>query len=226
MGRHFLIIASLTILSGCVTAAHTGTLTADGVTNSVDSDTLDMKVGRQSFSFGTVFDFRALRLVSSFEMVTKKTSLVLGAGQQADPSVGARFEERQLYRLDLPVLALWDFEGGGLGYPGTMPHRHSFDLWLRAGTATFSQGRDGFLGAALTYYETDWLAFSLTLDRWVEPGGARAFSAEGVVRSFDENVAGWVLGFEVTVSAGEHALDIVTYLLEQDVKIRQRRRWR
>lgn len=205
------------ISPGCVMSGHLGNLDASGVTNPVDQDTLDLSVERRSFAFGSVFDFRAARIVASLEMVTREPKVQLTNNQVLDPTTtGSRYEERRVLRLDVPALTLWEFREKRLGYPGLIPHRQSLDLWARAGTSDLQGDQGGFLGGALTYYHTGRVAISLTVDRWSEPSDIRALSASGTNRTFEDDVAGWVVGFEVTLAAGEYALDILDTLLGID----------
>ncbi len=207
---------------GCIMAGNAGTLGASSLTNPVDDGTVDLSLDRRAFIIGTAFDFRVARVVTSLEMVTHEPLVGLTPDQRLDPTIQDKsYVERRLLRLDVPALTLWEFREGRIGYPGLIPHRHSLDLWARAGTADLDGDAGGFFGGALTYYRTGAFAVALTLDRWNEPADIRALRADGVNRTFAGDTFGWVVGFEVTLAAGEYALDIINELLGIDERIRQ-----
>lgn len=216
------IVAALlvgVVASGCVVAGNVGTLRSGELQTVEGPATVEYE--RQSMILGTAFDFRAVRLVSALDFqVLNPTASTERLDPQADDQ---DYTERRMFRLDVPVLSLWNFESSGLGYPGILEHRHTIDLWGRAGLAKNTGGFDPFYGGSLTYYRADSFAVSLTVDYWTIPAEVRVFQSEtGGLSIVNGDATGWVLGLEVTLFAGEHALDIITSILEVDRRTRGR----
>lgn len=206
-----------TVLTGCIAGGSAGTLQTGALTGTVPGETADVSVARRGYVVGTAFDFRAVRFVSSLEMVQREPSANWSAGVTPDQtSMDPTYNERRVLRLDVPLLTLWNLEGGGLGYPGIMPHRHTIDLWARGGSSDILQLDDGgFGGAALTYYQSGGFAVSLTVDRWTEPTRVRGIAPDGY-HTYSGDAGGWVVGLEVTLGAGEYALDAYDWLMDRD----------
>lgn len=213
------------LLSGCVVGGSIGTLRAVDVTNPVDSGTADIDVSRNNLTLGTVFDFRAVRFVTALEMI-ERTRTVDGVRAQSLDRVSLEdYDERRVMRLDIPLLSLWDFNPenpGPFRYPGLLDHRHTLDVWLRGGTHNLALDEGGFVGGALVWYKSGAIAVSLTADYVTEDTGVRALQESGAATNFDGFADGWVVGFEVTLAAGEYALDIFKIFLDYDKRGRSR----
>ena len=218
--RILLFILS-TFLCGCIAGGSAGTLQTGTLTSTAPGETADISVARRGYVIGTAFDFRAVRFVSTLEMVQRERAAAWSSGVTTDrSSVEATYQERRMLRLDVPLLTLWNLETGGLGYPGLLPRRHSIDLWARGGTSDILQlDNGGFGGAALTYYRSGSVAVSLTADRWSEPTSIRGLGQDGY-HTYTGDAGGWVLGLEVTVGAGEYALDALEWMMDRDDEAR------
>ncbi|MEO1268720.1 MAG: hypothetical protein AAFX99_11525 [Myxococcota bacterium] len=216
-----MMAAMLVVLAapGCIVAGNVGTLNSETFQTPAGPATVEYE--RQSMVLGTAFDFRVLRLVSALDMqILNPTS---SRGELDPQSDDQDYTERSMYRLDVPVLSLWDFDRSGLTYPGMARHRHSIEVWGRAGVARNSSGYDPFYGGALTYYRANAFAVAITADYWTLPAEVRVFQNEnGALNTLQGQATGWVIGFEVTLFAGEHALDIATSILEVERRTRGR----
>ncbi len=224
--RHLSPILLLALVaSGCIAGGSAGTLQTGPLQGVRAGETADVSVERRGYVVGTAFDFRAVRVVSSLEMVQRERAATWSPGITTDrSSVEAKYQERRVMRLDVPLLTLWNLKGGGLGYPGILPNRHTIDLWARGGTSDILQfDNGGFGGAALTYYRAGSFAVSLTVDRWSEPTSVRGLNAEGY-QTYEGDAGGWVMGLEVTLAAGEYALTAFEWLVDRDDDARNIRR--
>jgi len=206
---------------GCILAANTGQLATQSIAASDNTGTADIDVQRESLVVGTALDFRFVRVVSSIEMLNRQTRLNVQTAAVRTPEMDETYLERRFFRMDIPALSLWNFDGGGLGYPGLMDHRHSIDLWGRAGAVNIRSDFEGFAGAALTYYQSGMLAVSLTADHWSEPAQVQALNNFGSLTTFDASASGWVVGLEITVAAGEYGLDFIDMLVGVDAAARK-----
>lgn len=204
----------------CILAGNMGSVADPSMSAGVGTSPGDITVQRRAMEVGTALDFRAVRAVSTIEMVTKDPEGSLDSGGEV--LAKESYAERRLVRLDVPALALWDFDNGGIGYPGTMKHRHSLDLWGRGGLVAEAGDPQTFAGGALTYYRTGSIAASFTVDYWMETTQMKAIDDLGTLNIYNGNTGGWVVGVELTVAAGEYALDIFGDLFDLDQSIRDR----
>ena len=124
-----------------------------------------------------------------------------------------------MFRLDLPLVSVYDFDSAGLGYPGTLPQRNTIDVWLRGGASNAQGGYELFYGGALTYYNAGLVAVSLTADHLGASAEVTTLEDAGLV-IHQGDATGWALGIEVTLFAGEHALDIFSDLWSLDKALR------
>jgi hypothetical protein len=184
------------------------------------------ELDQQTFLLGTVFDLRAARFVVSLELKTQSPTTTLSpSGQPAPDANRDRYIERRVFRLEVPALALYDLQHNALfDLPARMPHRHSVDLWLRAGTPSLDLEQGWFVGGALGWYKAGAVAVALTADFWQEQADVQGFNPQGALTNFQGPIDGWVFGLEVTIGAGEYALEAIQWLLDLDDKILQRRR--
>lgn len=226
-GAALALLCALTC-AGCMVGGQLGQVSDPSLTSALSPNTTaELEVTQKTFLLGTIFDLRAARITVSLEMKSLQPQVSLSpAGTPAPTAERSAYLERRVLRLELPVLSFWDLDHQtALGYPGLMEHRHSVDLWLRTGTPDLGLDQGGFAGVGLGWYKTDFLAVTLTADYWSEPAGIEALGANDVLSTFGGEVQGWVFGVELTIAAGEYALDILGALLDMDRQIRDRS-WR
>lgn len=160
---------------------------------------------------GVVLDFRYFRAGNPY----------VGASYEMDlnePGGGGTYKsstiETQPFRIDVPVVSLWS-EDGGIGYPGTMIHRQSVELWL-SGTLRPSELPMWWADASLVYYHHDMVAVRAFGGWGAVPfdGETSQFGPGGTTYEFYETTAGgYSAGVELTVGAGEQALDFIKYFI-------------
>jgi hypothetical protein len=159
---------------------------------------------------GIVLDFRYFRLVSpylgsSYEMDIADSR---GGGDHQTST-----EEVRGVRLDVPLVSLVS-EGGGVGYPGTMVHRKgSLELWGSI-TARPSELPLWYADLGVVYYHYNLVAVRAF-------GGWGAVPYEGQTSRMGRNNVeyefweatpnGYTGGIELTVGAGEQALDFLKW---------------
>ena len=210
------LVAVSALTSGCIVGGSVSQLQTDDIGSS--GVPVTSVIERESMVVGSAFDFRAVRLVSALDMRTlspkpETRSTLVKKSSKAD------YGELRMMRLDLPLLSLWDFESGGVGYPGVLPHRHTIDVWARGGTSNADGDYELFYGGALTYYRAGGIAVTLTADRWgLETEVTTLENIGQVVHQGD--ATGWAFGIEVTLFAGEYALDIFSDLWALDKSLR------
>ncbi len=174
-----------------------------------------------AFEFGIVADFRYFRLALPFEgVVTEITGTAKPTGYFKNKSTS----ESRALRLDIPLISLYNFEGGGtLQYPGNMPHRHSLELWTGA-AATISGNPDWWTDLGITYYKHDAVAVRLYAGygqiSFREMMQSRNTDNQLATTFWEGRAGGIALGLELTLSAGEHALDLLKFIFEEDKRIR------
>ncbi len=216
-----LLAASLALAAApaCILAGTTGQLQSDPVQpGQAPQGQLD--VDRDAMTVGTAIDLRYVRLVSSIELLNTETHLT---NTQNNPLTDSTkdYNERRFFRLDVPLLSLWDLRDGGVAYPGLLVHRHSVDLWARGGVVSIDDTVEGFYGGALTWYKTGLVAVSLTVDYWNQSAQAQALNEFGSLTPYRADASGFVFGIELTLAAGEYALDFIKYLADYDDKVRK-----
>ncbi|QDG53286.1 hypothetical protein FIV42_21825 [Persicimonas caeni] len=160
---------------------------------------------------GIVLDFRYFRVGNPYVGASYEMDVTDAAGGGAYQSSTI---ETQPFRLDVPVVSLWS-EDGGLGYPGTMVHRKSVELWL-SGTLRPTTLPMWWADASLVYYHHDLVAVRAFGGWGAVPfeGQTTQFSTEGTTYEFWETTAGgYSAGVELTLGAGEQALDFIKYFI-------------
>ena len=169
-----------------------------------------------SVDLGVVADFRYLRLAVPFEGQSRKLRAT-GAGGTF--SIDEVVENRTL-RLDVPLLVLRDFssEPSGARYPGSMRRRHTLELWL-SGSLGMTPIQPVTATAGLTYYRYGVTAVKLYAGGSLTPFEGLARAVEDG-REINNRVQGYgpgiIIGLEVTLAAGEYALELLQFLLDAD----------
>lgn len=162
----------------------------------------------------TVLDFRYVRLVSSYLFPSYSYDIEddRGGSEQHD----SRFETRGA-QIDAPLISLWsDDEETTIGYPGRMEHRQSLELWISGSTRGDMQ--PSFWGdVGLVYYHHELLA-ARAFAGWgaiaVDDATSRIDSQGNQDELWQAPVFGPSAGVDVTLAAGEYALDFIKFFLE------------
>ena len=170
-----------------------------------------------SVDFGLVADFRYARLAFPFEGHRRKIDLVVREGSAF--SIDEVIELRTI-RLDVPLWSFRDFSNGSSEswYPGSMAQRHSLELWassslgmgpIHPATATLSVAYYKY-GAVAVRLFGGWSRTPYSgLDRSIQQGAAVDQRREGYA-------PGMVAGIELTLAAGEYALELARFILDRD----------
>lgn len=215
--RGSLVLMSVMWLSGCVVGYRYHGLDEEAV--SPAGDIAQVRGQGHMVYLGLVLDFRYLRV--------------------GTPAMGARYEleaqseggfwredysaELRGFQLDLPVLSLWS-EDEGVGYPGRLVHRRSVDIWL-GGALMPGERPHWWADASVVYYDHDLWAARLFAGYGEAPVDAtlRGWSEGNTTFEYYETmVGGPTAGIELTVLAGEQALDFLTWFGEaQDAAVEE-----
>jgi len=161
-----------------------------------------------------VADFRVLR-------VQYPVTFQRGSVRYFDDATGKA--EKQIdrterwFQLDVPLLSLWDFkEHQALGYPGLMKRRRSLEIWV-TGSSNLKEGFPFNIAAGPVYYQYRHFAVG-ALFGW----GSAPFASglQGVGEGYPNAISGrhegfWI-GLDMTLFAGEFALELWDYLMESD----------
>jgi hypothetical protein len=175
-----------------------------------------------SVDLGIIADFRYLRLGFPFEGHRRQI--------EVNPEGGGQFAldevvELRAIRLDVPIYSLVDLseEPSGLRYPGRMRRRHSIEIW-GSGSVGFTPIHPSTATMGLVYYNYSRLAIRLY-------GGVSGNPFEGVERRIEGGAEvnqrrsgyayGGVAGVEVTLAAGEYALELIQFFLDLDTSGRR-----
>lgn len=163
---------------------------------------------------GVVLDFRYMRLILPYLGADYELELSASDGGKATQST---LTEKRGLRLDLPVLSLWEAKSGwDLGYPGVMPHRESVELWLSA-TGRMTRPLLGYADLGLVYYHHNLVALRAFGGWGVAPfeETSSRFGADGMQYERWEHAAGGFSGgVEITLGAGEQALDFLMFFMD------------
>jgi hypothetical protein len=180
--------------------------------------------GGHMVELGVVLDFRYLRLILPY--LGANYELELSAGEGSGGRQSSMMEKRGI-RLDVPVLSLWNGENGWeAGYPGVMEHRESVELWL-SGTGRFSRPGLGFADLGLVYYHHDLVAVRAFGGWGAAPfeRNSTSFGPGGLRYEYwEESVGGPTAGVELTVGAGEQALDFIKFFVGNQKAIEEQMR--
>lgn len=208
------VAVAVSMLAGCTFGAHHYRI---GGTDHQQDHTARVDGTVSGVDIGVVGDFRYLRLGLPYEGQRHQLSVDIeeGGGFDIDRSL-----ELRTLRLDVPVFSFRDFseEPSGRRYPGRMEQRHSLELWL-SGSVGVSPISPATATASLTYYRYGAWAARLY-------GGVTSVPYSGTSPSTDDGrdrlvrqegrVPGIVVGIEMTLPAGEYALELVEFIIEWD----------
>ena len=217
-----LVVAVSTAMSaGCVVGAqhHRMVGTADYADGRADAEgTID------SVDLGVVADFRYARVGLPFQGQRRQIDIVPTEGAGSGFGVDQVVELRSL-QVDVPLWSFRDFseEPSGSRYPGTMRRRNSLELWASA-TVGITPIHPASASVGLVYYRYGAVAVRLYggvashpfdgVDRRIVDGSAHNRMVEGRAVA----MAG---GLEVTLAAGEYALELVQFILDLDDRSRR-----
>lgn len=208
----------LTLLVSCLVALATSGCTLGYRYHHLDSEisnaagaNAQVEGGGHMVELGIVLDFRYLRVGNPYVGASYEMDVT-------DPDGGGTYKsstiETQPFRLDVPVVSLWS-EDGGFGYPGTMVHRKSVELWL-SGTLRPTELPLWWADASIVYYHHDLVAVRAFGGWGAVPfeGQTTSLNTDGVNYEFYETTAGgYSAGVELTLGAGEQALDFIKYFI-------------
>lgn len=203
---------------GCIAGVHHHQMDTTVVH---EGDTLEVSGTVDSVDLGITADFRYLRIGMPFEGHRRQIDVDTRGGSSFQID---RVVELRALRVDVPVFSFADFseEPSGLRYPGMMRRRESLELWL-SGSVGVNPIHTATASAGLAYYRYGGLAVRLY-------GGLSANPFEGSERGIAEGSStvhhrsgyapGWMAGLEVTLAAGEYALELVQFILDWDERSR------
>jgi hypothetical protein len=219
-----LLFVSMAAMTGCIVGVRghqfTGTVTA------VDGEVADMSGSAQGMELGVVADFRYFRLSMPFEGVE---AVLKGKSRQGGSFVSQDYTEFRALRLDLPLLSIREFSSGRwFRYPGTLVHRTSLEIWW-TGALEPSRNPYWWTDLGLTYYHHNAVAVRLfagyTEYPFREVMRGRIVDGLQQTRTWEGRAPGVSFGLDVTLFAGEHALDLLMYLLDEDRRQRRQHDW-
>lgn len=169
---------------------------------------------------GATFDFRYARVLVPYEFGRRQIFVT----EQED---GYRDEidlirERRFYRLDIPVLSLWDFDEKSFGgYPGLLRHRNTVDVWL-SGETDFMIRNEWWADISVALYRYGKVGFRL-----YGGGGALPFDAATpqagtrFPRLWKGQAPYFGGGLEVILTTGEYGLDAFEWIADMDKRDRE-----
>ena len=168
---------------------------------------------------GIVLDVRYLRLVLPYMGASYEMELTASDGGRAQQK---SMIEKRGFRLDVPALSLWNGKNGWEpGYPGVMKHRQSVELWLSA-TGRVDDPVLGFADLGLVYYHHDLVALR-AFGGWGGVPFEQTSTGFGLNRPRQEfwktSATGPTAGVELTIGAGEQALDFFNFFFDSQKKI-------
>jgi hypothetical protein len=202
-------------LTGCTLGYRYHHLDSD-ITNATGANA-QVEGSGHTVELGIVLDFRYFRFVSPYMGSTYEMDIADsrgGAGHQSST------EEVRGVRLDVPLVSLVN-EDGAIGYPGTMVHRkESWELWASV-TARPSKLPLWYADLGVVYYHHDLVAVRAFGGWGAVPydGQTSRFNQDGAIYEFWEaNPNGYTGGIELTMGAGEQALDFIKFFISNQDK--------
>lgn len=207
-----LVVVWSLFFAGCIVGVHHhqvgSTVHADDHTASVDGSV-------SGVDLGVMADFRYVRVGMPFE--GQRHQLAVDVDGEGGFEIDQVFEMRSL-QLDVPLYSFRDFddEPSGRWYPGNMPQRHSLELWV-GGSVGVTPLHSSTATLSLAYYRYGGIAARLYggVSFTSYTGLVGADSGSGQVRR-EGFAPGAVVGLEVTLAAGEYALELIEYIIEWD----------
>lgn len=200
--------------SGCIAGVHHHRIDA---TVQSEQGVADVDGTVDSIDLGLVADFRVFRLGLPFQGQRRTLDVAFrdGGAFRIDEVL-----EIRAFQLDVPIWSFKDFSDNPSGkrYPGRMRQRQSLEVW---GTASvgWTPVSPVSLTAGAVYYKYGGLAFRVY-------GGVSWTPYSGIERSIidgselsqrrDGRAPGLVGGIEVTLAAGEYALELFRFIRELD----------
>ena len=218
------LVSALLLGTGCIVGVRghqfMGTVTNDG-------EVADVSGSAHGMELGVVADFRYFRLALPFEGIEAKLT---GEARNGGRFIKEEYSEFRALRLDVPLLSIRDFKNGRwFGYPGRMNHRQSFEIWA---TAAMEPTRNPYwwTDIGLTYYHHNAVAVRLfggyAEYPFNEPmRGVIVDGQQQTGRAWQGRAPGISFGLEVTLFAGEHGLDLLKYILDEDRRQRRNNDW-
>ncbi len=212
------LVGMIWLCSGCIVGVHHHQI---GTTVEAADHSASVDGSVSGVDMGVVADFRYARIGMPFE--GQRHQLEVDVDGEGSFRIDEVFELRSV-QLDVPLFSFIDFddEPSGQRYPGLMEQRNSLELWV-SGTAGVAPLNSTSATLGLVYYRYGGLAARLY-------GGVSFTSYSGLAGTVEGSTGevrrqgfapGAVVGLEVTLAAGEYALELVQYLLEWDRSSRE-----
>ncbi len=215
VGVGMMVVGLGAMMAGCVTGGQYHRL--GGSDAPEEGVSYDLEGSVQTVDLGLVADFRVVRVASLFEGHRRQIE------GRSEGSGGVTVEETvelNSVRLDVPLVSLMELGSSNEGgwYPGRMAQRHGLEVWASGSWGTGPiQPASATLGVA--YYRYGGVSARLFGGWSSHPyrgvGGAGA-AADMEVRRLEGRAPGAMVGVEVTVAAGEYALEIARAILDID----------
>ena len=171
-------------------------------------------------TLGATFDFRFARMIVAWEASNRE----LDVNDREGGRDGVEYPpERRFYRLDAPVLSIWDFNESKFGgYPGLMRHRRSLDLWIGV-ESDLRSDTEMWFDVGIGYYRYASVGFRihggmgfLPVDASTTRPGSRYAAV------WEDQGLMFGAGASIVVLDGEFALDAIEYLAGVDRAHRDR----
>ena len=188
-----------------------------------DGRSLQVRGESQSGIVNVNADFRFARFSLPIELGTNSWDLLADDGGSIKDTA---LRERQFYRLDAPVLSIYQIGNGlAIKYPGLLSERKSIEFWI-GGEMDFQKNGHRWVDFGLMYYH-----FGLVGVRLYGGMGSEYLrtttKADNKSTLFWEGSAwGYGAGIEITVAPGEYFLNFLEFLWEKDQTHQRRLKYR
>ena len=216
-----LVLAGLGVWvnSGCIAGVHHHRVS--GAVDHHQGQIADVSGTVDSVDLGLVADFRVLRLGMPFEGQRRKLEVNNREGGRF--TIDQEVENRTL-RLDVPLLAITEFGSDPTGkrYPGRMARRHTLEVWT-SGSVGVAPISPVTATAGVAYYRYGGIAVRLFggYSRTPYSGRERVnIDGRSTHQPREGSAPGAVVGLEVTLAAGEYALELARFILDLDREAR------
>ena len=213
----FIVVLLSFAQSGCVTGYRHQWGSDHPIERGISAD---VNASADVFYAGVVLDVRFVRLLLPTEEFLHDETIVDDRG--AKDATHQR-QTRRTLNLDVPLLRLWSTKDGfSFGYPPLKKMRKGqLELWASGGVE-LQGARTLRTDLSVVYYHAPWVAFRVF-------GGWQSTTYDGATRYIDEafpvkwegRTHGPTVGAELTVFAGEYALNVFAWILEKDEKHRR-----